>query len=318
MVWTLDLDARGDLTGTEVGGRRCAASRSTSTPTSRQRSPTLLAEVGERRLAIEVDRGGVRAERARAGGRPARARTWTVRYRMPLATEDHNAQVSLLTGMAAAQLMLKRKIGILRTQPPPDEKGLKRLRLRPPGARRSWRERPDVPRLHPLARPSDPPTPRSCRRRGRRPRRRLRRLRRGGARARRALRDRGAVRPRDGTAAPPAGPLRVECCLAAAQTPRCPTRSAPGSRPADVDGGGDPARRATPSSAPWSTSSRRPPRRPRGRGVRRGRHRRCGRAARAPRGARAARGRAPGPGIDTAVRLDRADVATRTVRFTSV
>jgi exoribonuclease R len=54
--------------------------------------------------------------------------SWTVHYRVPLETEDHNAQISLLTGMAAAQLMLKAGVGILRTQPPPDERSLNRLR----------------------------------------------------------------------------------------------------------------------------------------------------------------------------------------------
>ena len=55
--------------------------------------------------------------------------SWTVRYRVPLATEDYNAQISLLTGMAAAALMLRAGTGILRTQPPaPDERSLARLR----------------------------------------------------------------------------------------------------------------------------------------------------------------------------------------------
>jgi exoribonuclease R len=54
--------------------------------------------------------------------------TWTVRYRVPLASEEHNAQISLLTGMAAARLMLEAGTGILRTQPPPDERSLARLR----------------------------------------------------------------------------------------------------------------------------------------------------------------------------------------------
>jgi exoribonuclease R len=53
---------------------------------------------------------------------------WTVRYRVPLDSEEHNAQISLLTGMAAAALMLQAGFGILRTQPAPDERALARLR----------------------------------------------------------------------------------------------------------------------------------------------------------------------------------------------
>ena len=66
----------------------------------------LLREVGERRLALERERGGVRLavpeqEVVQDGD------GWTVRYRVPLASEEHNAQISLLTGMAAAALMLR-------------------------------------------------------------------------------------------------------------------------------------------------------------------------------------------------------------------
>jgi exoribonuclease R len=86
-----------------------------------------LREVGERRLALERERGGVRLavpdqEVVEEGG------SWTVRYRVPLPVEDWNAQVSLLTGMAAAALMLRAGTGILRTQAPPSERALERLR----------------------------------------------------------------------------------------------------------------------------------------------------------------------------------------------
>src|SRR5436305_162555 len=84
--------------------------------------------VGERRLALERARGGVRLNvpeqevvRDPSGG-------WTVDYRVPLPSEDWNAQISLLTGMAAATLMLGAGVGILRVQPPPSDKALLRLR----------------------------------------------------------------------------------------------------------------------------------------------------------------------------------------------
>ncbi len=43
--------------------------------------------------------------------------------------EDDNAQVSLLTGSAAARLMLEAGVGVLRTMPPASEAALERLRL---------------------------------------------------------------------------------------------------------------------------------------------------------------------------------------------
>ena len=127
VLWTLDLDAAGELTGTHVVR---AQVRSVAQHTYDDVPPdfaAVLKEVGERRLELERRRGGVRLnvpeqEVAKDGG------SWTVHYRVPRETEDHNAQISLLTGMAAAQLMLKAGVGILRTQPPPDERSLKRLR----------------------------------------------------------------------------------------------------------------------------------------------------------------------------------------------
>ena len=123
VVWRLDLDADGELTATHVSR---AQVRSTAQHTYEDVPgdvAPLLREVGERRAAIELARGGVKLdvpeqEVVREGD------GWTVRYRAPLATEDHNAQVSLLTGMAAARLMLELGVGILRTQPAPEEKAL--------------------------------------------------------------------------------------------------------------------------------------------------------------------------------------------------
>jgi exoribonuclease R len=139
VLWTIDLDARGEPTSTEVAR---AQVRSTAQHTYEDVPPdvrTVLAEVGERRMALERERGGVRLdvpeqEVVRQDG------SWTVHYRVPLATEDHNAQVSLLTGMAAARLMLGAGTGILRTQSPPDERSLARLRRQAAALGVDWPE----------------------------------------------------------------------------------------------------------------------------------------------------------------------------------
>jgi len=55
-----------------------------------------------------------------------------------LAAEDWNAQISLLTGMGAADLMLRGKVGILRTMPPPDPRDLARFRRQAVAARVPW------------------------------------------------------------------------------------------------------------------------------------------------------------------------------------
>jgi exoribonuclease R len=100
--------------------------------------------VGDRRLALERARGGVRLnlpeqEVVQKDG------SWTIRYRAPRDTEEHNAQISLLTGMAAAQLMLKAGIGILRTQPRPDERSLSRLRRQAQALHVPWPEAMSYP-----------------------------------------------------------------------------------------------------------------------------------------------------------------------------
>ncbi|MEZ5178332.1 MAG: hypothetical protein R2746_08605 [Acidimicrobiales bacterium] len=54
--------------------------------------------------------------------------SWDLSLRADLPAEHWNAQVSLLTGRAAAQLMLDARVGILRTLPSPDPAQLPRLR----------------------------------------------------------------------------------------------------------------------------------------------------------------------------------------------
>ncbi|MBA2523136.1 MAG: RNB domain-containing ribonuclease [Solirubrobacterales bacterium] len=127
VLWTIDLDASGEpvATGVErVQVRSVAQHTYEDVPAD---IAELMGEVGERRLALEGARGGVRlAVPEQVVERTEGA--WTVSYRVPLASEEHNAQISLLTGMAAATLMLRGGTGILRTQPPPDERSLNRFR----------------------------------------------------------------------------------------------------------------------------------------------------------------------------------------------
>ena len=53
---------------------------------------------------------------------------WSLEYRTQTAAEGWNAQLSLLTGMAAAQLMVDAKIGLLRTMPKPWHRTVASLR----------------------------------------------------------------------------------------------------------------------------------------------------------------------------------------------
>lgn len=129
LVWVLDLDEFGDLIGTDVF-RAMVRSRQRFDYPDVQRAIeagsaddplALLAEMGRLREALERERGGVslpipEQEIVEHGD------TWRLEYRAPIPAEGWNAQISLLTGIAAADLMTYAGIGVLRTlpEPPPD------------------------------------------------------------------------------------------------------------------------------------------------------------------------------------------------------
>ncbi|MFP5335773.1 MAG: RNB domain-containing ribonuclease [Actinomycetes bacterium] len=126
-VWVLDLDADGRAVAVDVV-RALVRSRAQLTYEGLQadldagRAPAaveLLPEVGRLRVELERERGGAdlaipEQEVVRVDG------VYRLRFRPPLEVEGWNAQVSLLTGMAAADLMLAGGIGVLRTLPEPD------------------------------------------------------------------------------------------------------------------------------------------------------------------------------------------------------
>ncbi|MDQ7880389.1 RNB domain-containing ribonuclease [Microbacterium sp. QXD-8] len=78
-----------------------------------------LAWFGKLRLEREAERGGVSLNVPETRMVPDDS-GYRLERDAPLAVEDWNAQVSLLTGMAAADLMLRGGVGILRTMPAAD------------------------------------------------------------------------------------------------------------------------------------------------------------------------------------------------------
>jgi exoribonuclease R len=135
-VWTLELDSHGALLEASVQRAMVRSVEKLSYAEAQRRidsgdgSPTLMAlrDVGELRLDIERERGGVSLSL------PAQAVAdvdghYELVYDESLPVENWNAQISLLTGMAAAQLMVEAKIGLLRTLPDPDEHTLDEIRL---------------------------------------------------------------------------------------------------------------------------------------------------------------------------------------------
>jgi VacB/RNase II family 3'-5' exoribonuclease len=134
LLWTVKVDATGE--GTDVNVERALVrSRAKLNYESVQKEIdagsademfTLLQEVGELRKKREADRGGISLplpeQEINIDGDH-----WSLEFRSMLPVEEWNAQISLLTGMAAASLMVYARIGLLRTLPSPDPRDVQRL-----------------------------------------------------------------------------------------------------------------------------------------------------------------------------------------------
>jgi exoribonuclease R len=135
LVWTMDLDAAGE--GVSVDVRRAlvrsrakldyAGVQSSLDDGSAAESLLLLREVGLLRQERERRIGGIdlpipeQLVELRPHG-------YELSFRAPLPVERWNAQISLLAGQAAAQLMLEARVGVLRTLPKADDGAVARLR----------------------------------------------------------------------------------------------------------------------------------------------------------------------------------------------
>ncbi|WP_433726355.1 RNB domain-containing ribonuclease [Actinoplanes sp. CA-051413] len=135
VLWTIDLDADGEITGIALERARVRsrakldyAGLQADVDAGTAPEPiALLPELGTLLARRAADRGAVNLplpeqEVEQNGG------GWQLVLRAPLAVEEHNAQISLLTGMAAATLMLEGEIGLLRTMPPARPEAVTKLR----------------------------------------------------------------------------------------------------------------------------------------------------------------------------------------------
>ena len=136
VVWTLGLDQAGELRSTRVQRAMVRSQRRLEygevqraiDDGSADEPLMLLKEIGTLRQALARARGAVdlpTPEQEVADGPDGRP---CLQYRAPVPAEGWNAQISLLTGIAAAGLMIDGRIGLLRTLPPPDEQSVATLR----------------------------------------------------------------------------------------------------------------------------------------------------------------------------------------------
>lgn len=145
LVWTFELDAVGAVADARleralIRSRAQLDYESTQAALDRgDESPaSLLPEIGALRVEQERMRGGASLNlpdeeviRTPDGG-------YAIERRHPLPVEEWNAQLSLMTGMAAASLMLDARVGILRTMPQPDEAAFAAFRVQTEALGRPW------------------------------------------------------------------------------------------------------------------------------------------------------------------------------------
>ena len=134
LLWTIRLRADGGRADVRVERAR-VRSRAQLSYVEAQRAVddgsasdtlALLKEIGELRLHREAVRGGVSLPLPEQDV-VVEGPDWRLEFREQLPVERWNAQISLLTGFGAADLMLYARIGILRTLPLPDPHEVQRL-----------------------------------------------------------------------------------------------------------------------------------------------------------------------------------------------
>ena len=136
LLWEHRLDAAGDAVSSKVSRARVrsrhqwtyAGVQAALDDQTASEPLLLLREVGLLREKLERARGGVSLPIPEQEIDVTDAGDWVLSFRSPLPVEGWNAQISLLTGMAAASIMLDAGLGILRTLPPAAASGIARLR----------------------------------------------------------------------------------------------------------------------------------------------------------------------------------------------
>ncbi|WP_416903069.1 RNB domain-containing ribonuclease [Micromonospora echinospora] len=135
VLWTIDLDADAATVGVHLERARVRSRAKldyrgvqADADAGRLAEPiALLPELGALLTARGLRRGAVNLPLPEQDVEPD-GDGWRLVLRGPVPMEDHNAQISLLTGMAAADLMLAGRIGLLRTMPAAKPEAVARLR----------------------------------------------------------------------------------------------------------------------------------------------------------------------------------------------
>ena len=178
VVWTIDLDADGRTEGVSVERARVRSRAKLAYPEVQKDADkgtlaeplALLPEIGRLLVELGLNRGAVNLplpeqelepapdaprERKKASA-AAQLPGWRLVLRAPLPVEEWNAQISLLTGMAAARLMLDGGVGLLRTMPYASMEAKEKLRLAATSLGVPWPEGMSVGQVIAGLDPQDP------------------------------------------------------------------------------------------------------------------------------------------------------------------
>jgi exoribonuclease R len=149
-VWDFALDAAANVTSTLLHRARIRSTaqldyvgvQNAIDDGTADENLALLKEIGLKRIALEIARGAANltlpdtevTDVDDGSGHPA----YQLVRRRPQPSEDWNSQLSLMTGMAAAELMIGAKVGILRTMPEPEQWAVNRFRKQTMALGRPW------------------------------------------------------------------------------------------------------------------------------------------------------------------------------------
>jgi exoribonuclease R len=136
VLWQIDLDGDGNQTAAHAQ-RAMVKSRDKLTYQQAQdridanddnESLRLLRTIGELRQKLEEERGAISLQLPAQEISPDGSGDYQLHYDTSLPVEGWNAQISLLTGMAAGQIMVDAGHGLLRTLPPLHKGTVKQVR----------------------------------------------------------------------------------------------------------------------------------------------------------------------------------------------
>jgi exoribonuclease R len=144
-VWDFTLDPDANVTSTSVKRAR-VRSRSKLDYLGVQRAIDggtadenlmLLKDIGLKRIRLEIARGAASLTMPESEINEV-GQGYEIVRRSPQPVEAWNAQLSLMTGMAAADLMIGARVGILRTMPPPERGRVSRFRRQTIALGHAW------------------------------------------------------------------------------------------------------------------------------------------------------------------------------------